>query len=239
MCTLTWRVRRGILAVRFNRDELRRRRPGLPPAVFEHGGVPILCPRDGDFGGTWIGANAHGLVLALLNGDPEAARGDGPFVSRGLLLLDALAASSAEAAMATLRAVAPDRCQPFAAFVADRTLRPQVLSFAGGVFQQEDAPPLLASSSVAHAMAQAERQREYARVFGGGWPTDDGWAAFHSAHAPAPSALSVCMHREDAETVSSTALTVGPEEAVLEHHQGSPCRQGSYSRQALPLLLLR
>ncbi len=237
MCTLTWRVRRDVLCVRFNRDELLRRQPGLQPAVVERGGVPILCPRDGDFGGTWIGANAHGLVMALLNGDPASARGEGPFVSRGLLLLDALAAESAEAAVAQLRSAA-GRCQPFTAFVADRALRPQVLRFAAGAFAQESAPRLLASSSLVHAAAQAHRSESYRRRFGDRAPAA-GWSAFHSSHEPEPSALSVCMHREDAQTESSTFLSVGKDEAVMAHHQGPPCKGGVWTRSVMPLLLHR
>src|SRR3989304_5509280 len=68
MCPLIalWRVVDGYdLVVGMNRDESANR-PSEPPSLRE--GDPVLvAPRDLAAGGTWIGANANGLLLALSN----------------------------------------------------------------------------------------------------------------------------------------------------------------------------
>src|SRR5258706_2502276 len=89
MCTATWILEDGGYEVFFNRDELRTRKPALPPGVKERDGVRILAPEDGDAGGTWLGANEHGVSVGVANGPRETSAR--PFRSRGLLVLDLLA----------------------------------------------------------------------------------------------------------------------------------------------------
>jgi hypothetical protein len=48
--------------------------------------------------------------------------------------------------------------------------------------------------------------------------------AFHRSHSPVPGAHSVCMHRDHAQTVSFTWVTVDDAEASLYYAADSPCR---------------
>mgnify|MGYP006283632751 CR=1 FL=1 len=90
MCTLALLRRPGArfpLVVAANRDE-RLDRPSTPPLRWDDP-VPFVGGRDELAGGTWLGVNAHGLVIGLTNHwtgippDPErASRGD---VVRSLL----------------------------------------------------------------------------------------------------------------------------------------------------------
>jgi len=88
MCTLIalHQVVTGFpLVVGMNRDEIRTR-PAAPWSVVP-GSPRIVAPRDARAGGTWIGANEHGLVVALSNRrgrDLTTAR------SRGTLVVGAL-----------------------------------------------------------------------------------------------------------------------------------------------------
>lgn len=99
------------LVVMFNRDEQRSRSPGLPPTRREIEGVPVVMPIDADGGGTWIAANAHGLVLTILNlnlaREGEAPAGtevpSGGWRSRGLIIPAIAGAPSVEAAAGLLR----------------------------------------------------------------------------------------------------------------------------------------
>ncbi|WP_121823548.1 NRDE family protein [Halostella salina] len=97
MCTLTlaWRVFEDApVAVAANRDELVDR-PSEPPAAIEDD-PRVVAPRDAEAGGTWIGYNEHGLLVAVTNRWVDAdLAGDR---SRGLLVRDALRHGSAEAA---------------------------------------------------------------------------------------------------------------------------------------------
>lgn len=94
MCTLivAWRVfPEAPVCVGANRDEARDR-PSSPPAV--RGGDPrVLAPRDERAGGTWIGYNEHGVLVAVTN---RWVEGTGER-SRGLLVDDALGEPTAAA----------------------------------------------------------------------------------------------------------------------------------------------
>ena len=96
MCTLTWLRSGEGYELFFNRDEARTRLPALPPRVQRRDGVEFLSPLDADAGGTWLGVNAYGLTVGLLNGRADAPAPAAPR-SRGLLVLDLLdAARSAD-----------------------------------------------------------------------------------------------------------------------------------------------
>ncbi|MEX0937154.1 MAG: NRDE family protein [Pirellulales bacterium] len=77
-----------------NRDESRRR-PSLSPDLRED--QRLLCGLDAQAGGTWLGVNADGLVVAVTNRPappaPAVAR------SRGLLAMDLLHTGSASKAV--------------------------------------------------------------------------------------------------------------------------------------------
>lgn len=91
VCTLilAWRVFDDApIAVAANRDELLAR-PSRPPGAFATDPL-VVAPRDERAGGTWVGYNEHGLLVAVTNRrtDIEGER------SRGLLVGDALARES-------------------------------------------------------------------------------------------------------------------------------------------------
>lgn len=128
MCTLTlaWRAFPDApVVVAANRDEATDR-PSTPPAVRTAGttgGEPdrprMLAPRDERAGGTWIGVNEHGVFAGITNRWVDADLAGER--SRGLLVGDALAASTASAAVQTVRdAVEADEYEGFNLVVADR-----------------------------------------------------------------------------------------------------------------------
>ncbi len=118
MCTLVlaWRVFDDApVAVAANRDEALDR-PSSPPTVV--GEDPrVLAPSDERAGGTWIGYNEHGVFVGLTNRWTDGPDGDR---SRGLLVRDALAEPSAEAAVRRVERELDDRAYaPFHLVVAD------------------------------------------------------------------------------------------------------------------------
>lgn len=46
----------------------------------------------------------------------------------------------------------------------------------------------------------------------------------HSSHDPEEGASSICMHRDEAETVSMTILKVSGKSAAMRYHADPPCR---------------
>ncbi len=96
MCTLIllWRaVDHYDIVLGMNRDESAMR-PAEPP-TFVDGSPPVVAPHDRQAGGTWIAAAGNGLVMALSN---RRGRTSTTARSRGLLLLDALASPTVQAA---------------------------------------------------------------------------------------------------------------------------------------------
>src|SRR5262249_38069132 len=106
------------LVVAANRDE-HYDRPSSPPDVL--GSNPrILAGRDLRAGGTWLGVNEDGLLVAILNrrfqGEQNLA---GNHRSRGLLCLDVLDSKTAAAGSALLNADEQATYQPFTLVLAD------------------------------------------------------------------------------------------------------------------------
>ena len=98
VCTLTlaWQVFEDApVVVAANRDE-RLNRESTPPTVRDWE-TPTVAPQDTEGGGTWLGYNEHGVLVAITNrwvdADLTADR------SRGLLVRDALRHESAEDAI--------------------------------------------------------------------------------------------------------------------------------------------
>ena len=67
------------------------RKPALKPEVYEIEGKKIMFPKDGEAGGTWIGATPYGRVVCLMNGAFVRHERQLPYrMSRGQVVLDAL-----------------------------------------------------------------------------------------------------------------------------------------------------
>jgi hypothetical protein len=84
-------------------------------------------------------------------------------------------------------------------------------------------PALFVSSLLQPAEVERERSARWrVRVEAG--PIDGaGLAAFLASHEPARGPLSVCMHRDQAGTVSRTLVEVVPGAAVMRYLSGPPC----------------
>ena len=227
MCTATWLRTEGRYEVFFNRDELHTRRPARPPTIMVRDGVRIVAPIDGDAGGTWLGANEHGVTIGVANG--AATSGGGPFRSRGLLVLDLLAGRDLADVERRFEAQSATPYRPFSLFAIDGA--GEIAIFG----EEKDRPrgdgALLFSSSRDPARARLERARlldarrkEHGRI------DADLLRAFHASHEPERGAFSPCMHREEASTVSFSHVRVGPREVLFEYHAGPLCEPAEDTR---------
>jgi uncharacterized protein with NRDE domain len=120
MCTfiMAWQVFGDApVVVAANRDE-RLDRPSQPPSVLAED-PRIIAPQDEEAGGTWIGYNEHGVLVAILNRWTDAdLRGER---SRGLLVMDALEHESATDAAAIVEsAIDEHEYEGFNLIVADK-----------------------------------------------------------------------------------------------------------------------
>jgi len=234
MCTASWLRRDGALHLFFNRDEEHGREPATPPAPAVTEGVRYLAPRDGRAGGTWIAATEQGLALALLNrsdGRRPARAG-----SRGRLIPRlAAAAGPAELAAALLRQPLRDLA-PFR--LASLWLAPgrsAAATWDGERLSWERLPDdagLLCSSAFGDDRAARERAALWTVL--GRERAATRHREFHRSHLPSASAWSVCMHREDAATVSYAEVELGETGALVRYLGASPCRGGTPVEARLP-----
>ncbi len=242
VCTLAIYFRmfpRYPLLLAANRDE-QYDRPSAPPQLF--GNKPkIVAGRDLRAGGTWLGANEHGVLAAILNrrenGHPVALPG---VRSRGLLCMDLLSRPSAADAHAFMRNHR-SAYNPFTAVVADR--HEAYVSYNAGeeIVMQRLEPGLHVFSSAAEFdLHSAKADRAYS-LFGQvgeelrrtGNEGIGRLTALHSAlgdHSlPAGSTDpgdAICVHRERSGTVSSSIVRFSPSDSCFEmfHCSGMPCR---------------
>ena len=241
MCTLTWLRSGAGYELFFNRDEARTRLPALPPRVQSRGGVEFLCPLDADAGGTWLGVNVFGLTVGVLNG-----RADGPVPaaprSRGLLVLDLLDAPQSAEVERRLHSADLSRTRAFRLIALEPGAELLDAVWDGRelrLSRRGDAEQPVCSSSLDPEGASRSRGAAWAEVLARGAPDARVHADFHRGHVPARGALSTCMHRPDASTVSLTRTRVGARRVELGYRPGPPCEDApsewlALERRSLP-----
>ena len=222
MCTVTWTrdVDRSGYQLMCNRDEKFTRSKALPPASGFREGVRFLAPRDPDGGGTWLSVNEFGVTICLLNGagqTPAHAR------TRGSLVLDLAGSLSSTEAALRAETADLDRFAPFTLVAIDSNV--SVCQWDGKHFRviRENADALLplTSSSFDAEQVCARRLADFRRFHSS---HAGGLFDFHRSHGDRPSAYSTCMHRDDAETVSFSWVSVSESEIRFMYTPAAPCQ---------------
>ncbi len=229
MCTLValHRCAAGApLWVAANRDEYLDR-PADGPALREGPSGPIVAPLDRRAGGTWWGINPMGVFAAVTN--RPTAQLDATRRSRGQLVVDLLAASSARQAAERAAALESGLYNPCNLFLADAQdafavvyeTAPLLLSLAPGVHVVGNADPDdRAVARIRRTMERAERVAS-----GPARAVRDGLAELCRTHGDDSDATGdTCVHRGGYGTRSSTLLRLGSDhDDLLEHADGPPC----------------
>ena len=243
MCTLSWCILPTQYVLFFNRDEQRTRQQAVSPQVFNENGINIIRPHDPDGGGTWISTNERGLSLCLLN-YYQGEIPPGKLTSRGLLVkslskLRTLAEIDEVLSRETLNNYAP-----FSLVVFDfeslcgsskHRHSPQLRIWTGDSLQKTDCPLPFTSSSVKFEEVKAKRVRRFNEDIGESFVLsgdEDGvqiehvhhlLQAYHTGHDGTPGYQSVCLHRDDATSVSLSQIDVCAEKVLFQYYDGSPC----------------
>ena len=204
----------------------------------------LLAPLDVAAGGTWFGLNRNGVFAALTN--VACARPDPERRSRGLLIVDALAAHTAEEAAGRLADLPRGAYNPFNVLVADAERafaftyeeRATAVSNDDGVFLVGNAP--VAGPEPAKIAGLRERVAE-----GLANPSCD-WlehlaarCADHEPAGPRGPLDALCVHTPTYGTRSSSLLRLADggldaADSVLRFSDGPPC-EGPY-QDFTPLL---
>jgi hypothetical protein len=229
VCTLSFLPEKDGYVAAMNRDEQRTRALALPPSIHHTGEVSALYPQEPG-GGTWIGGNSHGNLLALLNWySMEKTILEIKTRSRGELIPTLLSELDAESTNRVLQRSDFTGTYPFRLFgffPAQHLIREWRWD-AGRLTTKfhEWGRYHWFSSSWSDERAEAER----GRAFGRSWREDaadaSGWLRqLHASHIPEPGPYSICVHREDAATVSYTEVCLGPGELQMRYFPGNPCQ---------------
>ncbi|MGJ8653438.1 MAG: NRDE family protein [Opitutaceae bacterium] len=218
MCTLSWwaaDTERGIL---FNRDEKRTRAHGEKPRVVSGAsGCSILMPRDPDAGGTWVGVNEHGLIVALLNNYPffqERLQGQR---SRGKLVIDLLdQCVTAHDCMSALEQMDVSIYPGFLLFAFGRGDGPIAREWDG----KKQSSISLTGEGGLHVLTSSSFRREDCEafrfdLFAGQCRKRALLKEKHGSFHPDDPSLGPVMVRDDAATDSITEIVVGPNNAHM------------------------
>ena len=243
MCTASWLRAGEAFHLFFNRDELRTRARALPPRETEVAGATFLAPVDGAALGTWIAASSKGLVLALLNRTDEGVTPRSGAVSRGAIIPALAGSADLAEAEALLRRIDLVATAPFRLFGRDAGDSTLCGGWNGVELDRVELEPeagLLCSSGLGDARVTAARAPIWERLRARGPLTLSALAELHRSHEPERSADSVCMHRDDACTVSHTAIRVGRGgEVEIAYVEGPPCEGGARTVARLAAAALR
>jgi len=240
VCTLTWLREGEGYELFFNRDELSTRLPARAPERRTSRGVEFLAPIDADAGGTWLAVNAFGVAVGIMNGELRSVP-PAESTSRGLLVL-ALADSGSVGEIA--RRLGETELSPlrgfslFALEPEEKLLLARWDGLALALAREDDSVQPLSSSSRDPRGAELARKALFAQLFARERPTRALLEAFHASHEPGRGALSPCMHRDDAATVSFTRVKVDRRAVELGSSSGPPCRGGRLATLRLPRKLL-
>jgi uncharacterized protein with NRDE domain len=213
------------LVVGANREE-QYARGGEPPQHL-HGPIRAVGGRDPVAGGTWLGVNERGVLVAVTN-RPRSPTPDRPR-SRGLLVRDLLGCPTAAAAVeqatqalatrqyAGCNLLCADADRAVVLLNADwlrvRPLPPGIHVLAGGEVDDENDPRLYHALTWLH-----QRPHDTA---------DDCLDALRDLCADAGNGgPAICLHGSTGGTVSSTLIALRPPPApsLYLHAQGPPDR---------------
>lgn len=222
----------GEFSLMMNRDES----PSRPAALnvrrgHSDGGLEHAAPIDPESGGTWVALNARGVAFALMNQYPEAYPRPTGLRSRGEIIPAMIGSLSAHEAASRLSHFDPSSYPPFFLLALDGRGPYHAMHWDGDKKELLSYPRearLFASSSFEAEEVLLGRQEQFEQMLGkiGGVDAETVHGLqreFHASHHPARGAYSVCLHRDDARSMSITEISVRGLNARLNYHAGPPC----------------
>ena len=220
-----------------NRDEKRTRQQGLSPSKRNIAGHKVIYPSEPG-GGTWIALNEQGISLALINWYSVGQRLKRGTLSRGEVIPSVSTEKAANFIDAGLNDLPLDRINPFrliCAFPASREVIEWRWDLKRLVYQDHQWElRQWVSSGFDEPRAQEVRGGAFQRARHQKSAGSLVWLKrLHRSHLPQEGPFSICMHREDAVTVSYTAVSVFGRRARMEHVRGAPCNNSEFSHHAL------
>ena len=210
MCTLSWHVSATGYSVYFNRDEQRSRPQAKPPFWHTHPNcTQYLAPIDPQGGGTWIGINENGLLLALLNfyaaNAPQTK--ESALKSRGQLIPHWMGINHLKELEHFGEQTETQDYAPFLLFGLSPHNESILFAWDGDTLQRHRDPESPITTSSVRSEEVTRIRREYWEALSN--TTSDQvlrHRQYHRWHDTADPAASVLIARSDALTVSHTEI---------------------------------
>ena len=243
MCTMTWFLTNGGYELFFNRDEQITRSRALPPSIQQHseerGGLRYLSPTDADAGGTWIASNQSGVTVCLLNHYQfQQISTYKNWISRGEIVREFSQFVDLKQAQRHFESFNLDDFRAFRMFVIEPSGRNLLLVWDGHAARVEvNVTGPKSSSSVDAKHVKSIRKTLFSDMGLASSTRAEDFIKYHSSHYPSKSKYSVCMHRQDARTVSFSHVTVDSQNVTYRYADGSPCEAELSSPVSIPLIL--
>jgi len=225
MCTMTWFTKDDGYELFFNRDERLSRRRAELPTIQNDNGVEYISPTDSDAGGTWIAVNQYGVTVCLLNHYQfEQIATYKNWISRGEIVRAFSVTTDVDAAERAFKKVDLDDYRAFRMFIIDHQGRNVLFVWDGHSARIErNVSTPKSSSSVDSKNVKSKRKKLFADLNLVESKQSKDYINYHASHLPNKSKDSVCMHREDAKTVSLSHVVVSSEGVSFAYADGSPC----------------
>ncbi|MCC6547286.1 NRDE family protein [Candidatus Sumerlaeota bacterium] len=230
MCTVTYFKHGDDYLLTMNRDERDDRGREIPPRRFRLNDEQpeSAWPIDSDSGGTWIGANHHGVAACILNGYDKSDDSRKHFKSRGTIIPLILRLKSLDRVE---RWLAKDfeaaSFKSFSLIVVQRDAILCVHSDGMGTvtFERRDpAPQLWTSSSWKPREVIPWRATRFAAWFDEGATLNmAGIPTFHLLQQDGMAEWSPMMKRDKSATRSITQVATSPSRVVL-HYWRTPLK---------------
>ncbi len=236
MCTLAFIPTKDGYLLGMNRDEQKTRPPALSPEIVSKQNKRFIMPVD-HRGGTWLGISETGNTFALLNWYPED-RLQGT-QSRGQIIPQVIAAADCAEFDLELRALDLSKMSAFrliGVFFGDRLLKE--IRWNGSVLQttsHEWAQRIWASSGFNEGEAIFKRSQVWEESLPINLQNPRRWMTnLLGSHRGGPGPFSICMHRDDAQTVSYSEVEVNTRTKMLRYLPKPLCQMQETRHQHDP-----
>ncbi len=225
MCTMSWFKTEDGYELFFNRDEQKKRRRALLPEVYTDLTTQIISPTDADAGGTWISVNEYGLTFCLLNHyEKEQLIPHKDWLSRGEIIRTLASYDSLDSVVSKFNEIDLSNFKPFRLFILNPEGRSYLFTWdALELMVEQDVNTPRSSSSFEPEKVRASRKALFKTMGLHESKNREDFLKYHTGHTDGESPYSVCMHREDAGSVSLSHIVVNNEDVSFSYADGAPC----------------
>jgi len=222
---MTWFTKENGYELFFNRDERLSRRRAELPTRQSGDNVDYISPTDSDAGGTWIAVNQYGVTVCLLNHYQfEQIETYKNWISRGEMVRSFSGTMSMQAAERCFNALDLNDYRAFRMFMIDHEGNNRLFVWDGHSARIErNVSTPKSSSSVDSKNVKRKRKQLFADMNLVESKETQDYINYHASHSPSRSKDSVCMHRDDAKTVSLSHVSVSSDGISFAYADGSPC----------------